>query len=53
LINKRPASTLSVHVLEPTIAHQVTVAHVQRWLGRGSTNPNEEAKRKRLRALLG
>ena len=48
-----PASTLHVEVLEPTITHSVTVAQVQRWLSRGSTNPIEEGKRKRLRELMG
>ena len=47
-----PASTLQVQVLEPSVTHQVNVGQVRRWLELGSTNPNEEAKRKRLRELL-
>ena len=34
---------------EPSVTHQVDVGQVQRWPELGSTNPNEEAKRKRLR----
>jgi hypothetical protein len=51
-LQRGPASTLQVHVLEPSVTHQVNVGQVQRWLQLGSSNPNEEAKRKRLRELL-
>ena len=47
-----PASTLQVQVLEPSVTHQVNVGQVRRWRELGSTNPNEEARRKRLRELL-
>jgi hypothetical protein len=47
-----PASTLQVQVLEPSVTHHVSVGQVRRWLELGSTNPNEEAKRKRLKELL-
>ena len=46
------ASTMTVQVLEPSVTHQVTVGQVQRWLSLGSSNPSEEAKRKRLREVL-
>jgi len=47
-----PATTLGVQVLKPAVTHHVTVGQVQRWLALGSSNPSEEAKRKRLRELL-
>jgi hypothetical protein len=46
------ASTLSIQVLEPIATHQVTVGQLRGWLDLGSTNPNEEARRKRLRELF-
>jgi hypothetical protein len=47
-----PASTLQVQVLEPSVTHHVNVGQVQRWLELASSNPNEEAKRKRRRELV-
>jgi hypothetical protein len=47
-----PASRLEVEVSHGVVTHAVTVAQVQRWLALGSTNPNEEAKRRRLREVL-
>jgi hypothetical protein len=47
-----PASALHVDVLEPTVTHRITVGQLRRWLDLGSSNPMEEAKRKRLRELL-
>jgi hypothetical protein len=46
------ASKFEVQVLEPVVTHEVTIGQVQRWLELGSSNPNEEAKRTRLRELL-
>jgi hypothetical protein len=43
---------LEIEVKSPTLRHVVTVGQVQRWVQIGSTNPNEEAKRKRLREIL-
>jgi hypothetical protein len=45
-------SKLQIEVQEPAVVHEVNVGQVQRWLDQGSTNPSEEAKRKRLRELL-
>ena len=47
-----PASKLEVQVTEGVVTHEVTVGQVQRWLALGSSNPNEEAKRKRLREVF-
>lgn len=47
-----PASRLQVQVLEPSVTHEVTVGHLQRWLEGSSAVPNEQARRKRLKALL-
>jgi hypothetical protein len=44
-----PATKFEVQVREAVVTHEVTVGQVQRWLALGSSNPNEEAKRKRLR----
>jgi hypothetical protein len=46
-----PASKFEVQVMEPAVTHEVTVFQVQRWLEFGSNNPNEQAKRTRLRDL--
>jgi hypothetical protein len=47
-----PASRFEVQVTEPVVTHEVTVGQVQRWLQLGSSNPMEEAKRKRLRQVF-
>ena len=47
-----PASKFEVQVREAVVTHEVTVGQVQRWLALGSSNPNEEAKRKRLREVF-
>jgi hypothetical protein len=46
------ASKFEVQVLEPVVTHEVTLAQVRRWLELGSSNPNEVAKRRRLREML-
>ncbi|HUE90465.1 MAG TPA: hypothetical protein VMO26_30640 [Vicinamibacterales bacterium] len=46
------ASKFTVQVLEPVVTHEVTLGQVQRWLELGSSSPNEEAKRNRLREML-
>ena len=38
-----------MRVYEPVVTHEVTLGQVQRWLKLGSSNPNEEGKRTRLR----
>ena len=43
---------LEIEVKSPTVRHVVTVGQVQRWVQIGSSNPNEEVKRKRLREIL-
>jgi hypothetical protein len=48
-----PASRFEVQVIEPVITHEVTIGQLERWLALGSSNPNDEAKRKRLRELFG
>jgi hypothetical protein len=47
-----PASKLAVEVREPSVVHEVSVAQVQRWLERGSSNPNDEARKKKLQELM-
>jgi hypothetical protein len=47
-----PASRFQIRVVEPLVEHEITVGQVQRWLALGSSNPNEEAKRKRLREVF-
>lgn len=47
-----PGSKLSVEVREPAVIHEVSIGQVQRWLDLGSSNPNEEVKRKRLKEML-
>ncbi len=47
-----PASRFEVRVMEAIVTHEVTVGQVQRWLDFGSSNPNDEAKRKRLREMM-
>jgi hypothetical protein len=47
-----PASRLHVQIIEPVVSHQITVGQLQRWLDRGSSNPNEDAKRKQLREVF-
>lgn len=47
-----PASKLSVEVREPAVVHEVSIAQVQRWLEQGSSNPNDEARKKRLKELM-
>jgi hypothetical protein len=43
---------LEIAVKSPTIRDVVTVGQVQRWVQIGSSNPNDEAKGKRLREIL-
>src|SRR5688572_4851534 len=47
-----PVSKLEVQAFQPAITHEITVGQVQRWLELGSSNPNEEARRKRLRDVF-
>jgi hypothetical protein len=46
------ASKLQVQVLEPAVIHEVTVGQVKAWLESGGTNPNEQARKRRLKELL-
>jgi hypothetical protein len=43
---------MDVEVIEPSVTHRVTVAQLRRWLELGSSNPNEEARQKRLREMM-
>ena len=47
-----PGTRLEIQVMEPAAVHLLLVAHLQRWLEGGATNPAELVKKKRLKALL-
>jgi hypothetical protein len=47
-----PATRLEVEITQPTVRHAVTIQQLKSWLDRGSTNPAEVVKRKRLKSLL-
>jgi hypothetical protein len=54
IIDQSPGAgtRLEIEVKSPTVRHVVTVGQVQRWVQIASSNPNEEAKRRRLREIL-
>ena len=47
-----PAARLSIEILSPTVRHEVTVQQVNRWLASGGANPNEQVRKKELKAVL-
>lgn len=48
----KPATRLSIQVMSPVVRHEVTVAQVKAWLERNSNNPNDQARKRDLKALL-
>lgn len=46
------ASRFEIEVKVPTVRHELRVGQLTQWLDRGVSNPIEESKRKRLKALL-
>jgi hypothetical protein len=46
------ATTLTVEVLPPPIAHEVRVTDVMRWLEGGASDPAKAVEKARLRRLL-
>ena len=47
-----PATRLEVEIKHPTVRHAVSLQQLKTWLDRGSTNPAEVLRRKRLKSLL-
>jgi hypothetical protein len=43
---------LEIEVREPTTQHVVTLGQVQRWLDGATANPNEAAKKVKLKGML-
>lgn len=46
------ASKLEVSVREAVITHQVSLVRLREWTERGSTNPAETLRRRRLKEIL-
>jgi hypothetical protein len=46
------ATRLEIEIKHPSVRHALTVQQLRAWLDRGSTNPAELVKRKRLKSLL-
>ena len=47
-----PGTVLDVDVREPAVRHSTSLQQVERWLGRTSPNPNEAAKKAKLKMIL-
>jgi hypothetical protein len=47
-----PATRLEVEIKHPTVRHAVSLHQLKAWLDRGSTNPADVVRRKRLKSLL-
>ena len=48
----KSATRLSIEVRSPVVRHEVTVAQVRAWLESHSNNPNDQARKRDLKALL-
>lgn len=46
-----PATRLDVEVKEAVVRHKVTIQQVQKWLDESGTNPNEIARKRKLKEL--
>ena len=47
-----PATVLDVEVREPSTSHAISFQQVERWLAGTTKNPNEAAKKVKLKMLL-
>jgi len=46
------ATVLDVEVREPSTTHSISLQQVERWLSGATTNPNEAAKKTKLKMML-
>lgn len=47
------ANVLEVQVREPVVKHQVSVGQVKQWLDATQQDPREQARRQRLKTMMG
>ncbi len=47
-----PATVLDLEIREPSTKHAISLQQVNRWLTGATTNPNEAAKKARLKMML-